>query len=254
MSLDEAYLDVTDVPLPKGSATLLAQEIRQKIFNTTGLTASAGIAPNKLVAKLASEVNKPNGQFTVAPEQVEQFMVDLPLGKIHGVGKVTSDFLASQGFKSCRDILPLSRLELALRFGKLGELLFYAARGISFSPVCSDGPRKSLSTEETFSQDLSDLSEMRLRVHELVEDLKRQLEKHTERKISGLVVKIKYFDFKLTTIERSGFKVEEDHFWQLFLERWSEQPRPIRLIGVGVKFQDIQSITQLSFDALEIPG
>lgn len=252
LSLDEAYLDVTDADLPSGSATLLAQLIRERIFKETGLTASAGIAENKLLAKLASEVKKPNGQYTIDPTMVEQFMHSLPLGKIHGVGKVTSDYLASLGYKACCDLLPFTRFEMNAKFGKLGEYLFFAIRGISFSPVITEWERKSLGSERTFSEDLSDPEALQLKLQELTLDVQESLVNHSDKRLASLQVKIKYHDFQLTTIERSGLAVNSENTWALFLDRWSQDPRPVRLLGVSVKFASESETTQLSFDALSL--
>ncbi|MBY0518614.1 MAG: DNA polymerase IV [Bacteriovoracaceae bacterium] len=252
ISLDEAYLDVTDSFLPLGSATLLAKEIRQKIFDQTKLTASAGIAPNKLLAKLASEVKKPNGQFTVSPDKIMEFMTPLPLSKIHGIGKVTSEFLKNEGFTLCSDILPLTRFELVSRFGRLGEMLYESCRGLDDREVETSWERKSLSVENTFANDLKDPTQMRLALVDLINDLKGSLEDYPEKKIHGLQVKIKYHDFKQTTIERAKIPINDESAWSLFLERWSQDPRPVRLIGVGVRFNNEIETPQLSFDAFEL--
>lgn len=252
MSLDEAYLDVTDADLPSGSATLLAKMIRERIYKETGLTASAGIAENKLLAKLASEVKKPNGQFTIDPSQVAQFMLELPLGKIHGVGKVTSDYLASLGFKTCSELLPFSRFEMNAKFGKLGEYLFFAIRGISFSPVITEWERKSLGSERTFSEDLTDPTLLQMKLHELTLDVQESLSNYSDKKLASLQVKIKYHDFQLTTIERAGLDVSVENTWALFLDRWSQDPRPVRLLGVSVKFSGSSESSQLTFDALSL--
>jgi DNA polymerase-4 len=252
VSIDEAYLDVTHADLPNGSATLLAEKIRAEIFAKTQLTASAGIAPNKLLAKLACERNKPNGQCTVAPKDVAAFMHDLPLAKIHGIGKVTADYLKQLGFLTCKDILPLSRFELVARLGRLGDMLYEACRGIDDREIVTEWERKSLSVETTFAKDLADPDEMKLALHELVEDLKGSLVEYSDKKVHGLQVKIKYHDFRQTTIERAGSVVDLETAWSLHLERWTRDPSPVRLLGVGVRFCPEEENPQLSFDALEM--
>lgn len=254
VSVDEAYLDVTESDLPHGSATLLAEKIRAEIFAATGLTASAGIASNKLLAKLASERNKPNGQCTVAPRDVANFMHDLPLAKLHGIGKVTADYLRQQGFVLCRDVLPLSRFELVARFGRLGDMLFESCRGIDERAVITEWERKSLSVEQTFAVDISDVDQMKLALHDLVEDLKLSLADYPEKKPQGLQVKLKYHDFRQTTIERAGCPIDLEAAWGLCLERWLKQPAPVRLLGVGVRFQPESEVQQLAFDALCLAG
>ncbi len=255
VSLDEAYLDVTDCPYFKNSATLIAQEIRKKIFERTGgLTASAGIAPNKLLAKLASDHNKPNGQFTISPNQVQAFIAQVPIQRIPGVGKVTAEIMDELGIRTCQDLSLYRQEDLISRFGKFGATLFNYCRGIDERQVESEYERKSLGTEETFAKDISDLEEMKLHIRRLSEELSKSLDEFQERKIKNLQVKIKYFDFKVTTIERSmPFSV--DNYAYLLEERWSESPRPIRLLGVGVKFSDWPQINQLRlFDVPDGPG
>lgn len=252
LGMDEAYLDVTDADLPYGSATLLAQRIRADILAETKLTASAGIATNKLLAKLASEKNKPNGQFTVDPRDVARFMNPLPLSKIHGIGKVTAARLKEDNLLTCADILPFSRFELVHRYGSLGDWLYDACRGLDDREVCTEWERKSLSTETTFPQDLHALDDIRPQLQMLVEDLKSQLTDYSDREIKGFTVKIKWHDFKQTTIERSGVAIDEEVAWELFLVRWAQEGRALRLLGVGVRFagEDLEERPQLEFDAL----
>src|SRR4029077_9812270 len=151
LSLDEAYLDVTETAGGPGS---LAKTIREIIFEKTKLTASAGIGPNKLVAKIASEINKPNGQFEVAPEDVANFMQPLSVRKIWGVGEKMERKLDDLGVHTCAELQRFTRPELVDLFGKFGAELYDLCRGIDDRPVEPDRPRKSLSTEETFSIDL----------------------------------------------------------------------------------------------------
>lgn len=252
LGMDEAYLDVTNAELPYGSATLLAQRIRADILAETKLTASAGVAPNKLLAKLASEKNKPNGLFTVDPRAIDKFMRPLPLGKIHGIGKVTAARLKEDQLLTCADILPFSRFELVHRYGSLGDWLFDACRGIDDREVVTEWERKSLSTETTFAKDLETLEEIRVQLDALVQDLRSQLEDYSDREVKGFQVKIKWHDFKQTTIERSGAPIEEETAWDLFLTRWAQEGRPLRLLGVGVRFADENQAEcpQLEFDSL----
>lgn len=245
LSWDEAYLDVTDCELFNNSATLIAQDIRKKIFErTNGLTASAGIAPNKLLAKMASELNKPNGQCTIAPHEVEEFIKKVPVEKIHGVGKVTAKYMHEMNIKTCLDMQKYSRLEMINLFGKFGDALFDYARGIDERDVETEYERKSLGTEETYSKDISDLEEMKEHVKRMTLEIKEALEDYEDRVVKNLHVKIKYFDFKVTTIERV-MPFSEENFIYLLEERWNQDPRPIRLLGVGVKFEDAEELSQL---------
>lgn len=253
LGCDEAYLDVTDSDLPYGSATLLAQRIRADILTETKLTASAGIAPNKLLAKLASEKNKPNGQFTVDPRNVLSFMRLLPLGKLHGIGKVTAARLKEDRLLTCNDVWPFSRIELIQRYGSLGDWLYDASRGIDEREVTTEWERKSLSTETTFAQDLFDAEDIRTQLSLLVQDLQEQLADYTGRVVKGFQVKIKFHDFKQTTIERAGAPVSDAAAWELFQTRWAQEGgRPLRLLGVGVRFEDQEQgeSPQLQFDAI----
>src|SRR5881394_4122404 len=154
LSLDEAYLDVTVHPSAPGP---LAQAIRNTIFHETKLTSSAGVAPNKLIAKIASEINKPNGQYEVKPEKVSEFMQPLPVRKLWGIGAVAEEKLAQAGVTTCGGMQRLSRAELHELFGKFGSELYDLCRGIDERPVEPNRERKSLSTEETFGSDLTTL-------------------------------------------------------------------------------------------------
>lgn len=245
LSLDEAYLDVTDCELFNNSATLIAQDIRKKIFDkTNGLTASAGIAPNKLLAKMASDLNKPNGQFTIAPHEVEDFIRKIPVEKIHGVGKVTAKYMHELGIKTCEDMQKYSRSEMIHLFGKFGDALYDYCRGLDDRTVETEYERKSLGTEETYAKDISDLEEMKEHVKRMTQEVREALEEYQDRAVKNLHVKIKYFDFKVTTIERV-MPFSEENFLYLLEERWSQDPRPVRLLGVGVKFEDIPEVSQL---------
>ncbi len=237
LSLDEAFIDVTDSKLLNGSATLIAREIRQQIFDRTGLTASAGIGPNKLIAKLASDINKPNGIFTVAPHQVEFFIAQMPIERIWGVGKVTAKRMHELGIKTCLDMQPYTRLDLIHLFGKFGEMLFDFCRGQDEREVETEYERKSLGTEETFGQDLSSFEEMKQHVARMFQEVKEALEGYQDKTVKNLHIKIKYFDFKQTTIERQ-LPMTEENCLLLLEERWCQDPRPVRLLGVGVKFTD----------------
>lgn len=252
LSLDEAYLDVTDCKLFNNSATLIAQDIRKKIYERTGgLTASAGIAPNKLLAKMASDLNKPNGQFTISPSEVDHFIQKIPVEKIHGVGKVTAKYMHDLGIKTCLDMQAYSRSEMIHLFGKFGDALFDYCRGHDERDVETEYERKSLGTEETYSKDISSLDEMKEQVKRMVQEMREALENYPERTIKNLHVKIKYFDFKVTTIERV-MPFSEENYLYLLEERWFQDPRPVRLLGVGVKFEDVEGLSQLPlFDGLK---
>lgn len=237
LSLDEAYLDVSHCELFNNSATWIAQDIRKKILAKTGLTASAGISCNKLIAKMASELNKPNGQCTIAPHQIDEFMLKVPVEKIWGIGKVTAARMHELGIRNCADLQRHTRSEMIHMFGKFGDVLFDFCRGVDDRDVETDYERKSLGTEETFDKDLTSFEEMKIHMVRMVGELKEHLEEHQEKVIKNLHVKIKYHDFKQTTIERQMPLTEESFLW-LLEERWAQDPRAVRLLGVGVKFEE----------------
>jgi DNA polymerase IV len=237
MSLDEAYIDVSTSDLCQGSATYIAQEIRTRIFEQTKLTASAGIAPNKLLAKLASDFNKPNGQFTVAPSQVKAFIQKMPVERLYGIGKVTAKKLHDMGIKTCLDLQVYPRSELIHLLGKFGDTLYDFCRGRDEREVETDYERKSLGTEETFSADITSFDEMKIHVARMVQEVRASLVDYQNKIIKNLHVKIKYPDFKQTTIERQ-LPFNEENFLYLLEERWCQDPRPVRLLGVGVKFEE----------------
>lgn len=237
LSLDEAYLDVTDCPHFDGSATRLAQEIRRLIQEERGLTASAGIAPNKFLAKIASDWRKPNGQFVIRPQDVEGFVRELPVEKIHGVGKVTAKKLHERGLRTCGDIRRHDIYELARWFGSRAADLHDYAHGIDHRPVDTSTERKSLTVEETYDKDLTTLEEGLSRLPGLYSDWEERMHRKDEReRIRGFVVKVKYFDFKSTTHQTASteWPTLED-FRELFLHVWENRPEPIRLIGLGVR-------------------
>ncbi len=248
VSIDEAFLDVTDSPLFHNSATWIAQDIRKKIWERTGLPASAGIAPNKLIAKIACDYRKPNGQFTVAPKDIEAFMKTVAVEKIPGIGKVTSKHLHEMGIKTCLDLQGFTRSEMIHHFGKFGDDLFDYCRGNDERELITEWERKSLGTEETFAQDIHNIEEMKIHVVRLAEEIKESLLDYEDKIVKNLHVKIKYLDFKQTTIERK-MPVTPENFVSLLIERWEQDPRPVRLLGVGVKFEEektaYEPLTQL---------
>jgi len=236
LSLDEAYLDVSAHPGVPGA---LAQAIRGTILQETKLTSSAGIGPNKLIAKIASEMNKPNGQFEVKPEQVLRFMRDLPVRKIWGIGEKTERKLQELGVKTCADLQRFSRPELVDLFGKFGLDLYDLCRGIDERPVEPDRPRKSLSIEETFAIDLTTLEQCEEKLEELFQDLMADLaQKESTRDITKIFVKLKFNDFTRTTAERAGLSPALLDFRALLDEAFHRTGKPVRLIGAGVRFAD----------------
>jgi len=244
LSLDEAYLDVTAHP---GAPGPLAQVIRGLIFRKTRLTASAGIGPSKLVAKIASDLKKPNGQFEVKQDEVAEFMKKLAVRKLWGIGDVTEQKMERLGISTCGEMQRLSRTELQEHFGKFGIELYDLCRGIDQRPVEPDRERKSLSNEETFAADLESLAECEEKLPELFEELMADLDqKEAARKITKIFVKLKFSDFTRTTIERAGLAPSLDQFRSLLTEAFARTGKSVRLIGLGVRFASSeQNETQL---------
>lgn len=198
LSLDEAYLDVTNNKKGIPSATLIAEEIRTKIYKLTGLTASAGISINKFLAKVASDYNKPNGQKTIPPEEAILFLSDLDVRKFHGVGKVTAEKMYRKGWYTGADLRNQSLSNLEKHFGKSGQFYFDVVRGIHLSPVRPQRKPKSVGAERTFDKNISSEIFMVSRLEDIAIALDKRLLK---TKISGktITLKIKYSDFVTQT-------------------------------------------------------
>lgn len=202
LSLDEAYLDVTEYASHNGPATAAAEEIRGKIAATTGLTASAGISYNKFLAKMASGRNKPAGQFLITPRLGPAFVEALPVRKFHGVGPATAERMQRLGIETGADLRLKSVEFLSEHFGKMGSYYYWIARGIDERPVRSDRVRKSVGAEDTFVKDLTDLDLARLELLPLIEKVwaycqARSLHART------VTLKVKYEDFQQITRSRS---------------------------------------------------
>jgi len=244
LSLDEAFLDVSHAT---ELGTVIAARIRQLIREETGLTASAGIAPNKLIAKIASDWNKPDGQFTVPPAKAEDFMKDLALKKIPGVGGKMAEKLVALGVVTCGEYRTTDKFEWVRRLGGYGAELWERCWGRDDRPVTPDSPRKSLSLENTFAENLRDIAaleqEMNVMLDELEEDLATR---HADRQVRGLVVKLKFSDFRRTTAERAHPEIDRETFKSLLMEANSRSDgKPARLLGVGVRFHDIAEVEQM---------
>jgi DNA polymerase-4 len=194
LSLDEAYLDVTQNKKGNPSATLIAQEIRKRIFEEVGLTASAGISVNKFVAKIASDYNKPNGQKTVNPDEVEIFLEGLDIKKFYGIGKVTTEKMYQHGIFTGKDLKSKSEEYLEQHFGKSGRFYYNIVRGIHNSEVKPNRVSKSVAAEHTFNENLTSEIFMEDKLERIASELEKRLRKYS---ISGktITLKIKYSDF-----------------------------------------------------------
>jgi DNA polymerase IV len=247
LSLDEAYLDVTDAMHCRGSATLIAKEIRKRIWDVENLTASAGVAPNKFLAKIASGWKKPNGLFVIRPAEIENFIKNLAVDELFGVGKVTAEKLHNLGLKTCTDLQKFSLNELTDRFGKFGQQLYNQCRGIDHRSVNPNRIRKSLSVERTFPQDIDNLDHCLQSLAELYIRLEQRIhDAAPNHPIKNQFIKIKFNDFKLTTVEVISTEINIACYQQLLREVCMREQKAIRLLGLGVHFgQEIKSIIKI---------
>jgi DNA polymerase IV len=236
LSLDEAYLDVTQSTACKGSATLIAEQIRADIFNTTGLTASAGIAPIKFIAKIASDENKPNGQFVVLPEQVDAFLAQLPLGKIPGVGKVTLEKLNLKGLYTGQDVREKGVTWMQQHVGNFGVSLYQKCAGEYIGRVSTKRVRKSLSVEHTYEYNKTSLHECLAQLPSLLEELTMRLHKQQlQQQINKLSVKVKFANFVVTSADQAYNQLDAEIFSQLLTKAYQRGlQQPVRLLGIGV--------------------
>jgi DNA polymerase-4 len=252
LSLDEAYLDVTHSTCCGGSATLMAQEIRQAIVSELGLTASAGVAPNKFLAKLASEQRKPDGLFVIRPDEVAEFVCQLPLGKLPGVGRKTAERLEAQGLYTCEDARALPADELCRRFGKLGEMLTTRIWGLDEQPVQAHRIRKTIGVETTLASDLSNEEACLTVLQQLLPELERRFQAACcAEQVMGQGIKIKFADFHQTTVYRSQGGYQASLFIPLLKEGLLRaEGRSVRLLGLVVGLPKEGEVNQLSLDLL----
>lgn len=237
LSLDEAYLDVTENKLHYPSATIIAYDIRRRIYETTGLTASAGISINKFIAKVASDYNKPNGQKTITPDEVLGFLEQLEIRKFHGIGKVTAEKMYQHGIFNGTDLKSRSKEFLAEHFGKSGVYYYDIVRGIHKSAVKPDRIRKSLGAERTFSDNISSEIFMMERLDQIAEEIEKRLSKnHVAGKT--ITLKIKYSDFKMQTRSKtvSNYVSTKQEILQVATElvRQESFRESVRLLGLSL--------------------
>lgn len=255
LSLDEAYLDVTENKLNITSANDIARNIRRRIFETTGLTASAGISVNKFLAKVASDYNKPNGQKTIHPSQVLAFMEELPIEKFYGIGKVTANKMHALHIFKGADLKRRSLQELQTLFGKSGQFYYNIVRGIHHSEVRPHRIQKSVGVEETFWENLVDEQSVFQELQLLSEELWQRLVK---KNIKGktLTLKLRYKDFSIFTRSRTReeFYMKGEEFYAVAKELWELRPfdKPVRLLGLSLSNLNTQQKKQVSVQ-LKIP-
>lgn len=238
LSLDEAYLDVSENTLFEGSATLIAKDIKQKIFQQTNLTASAGVSYNKFLAKVASDMNKPDGVTVIRPEQGAQFVAELPVGKFYGVGKATEAKMHGLGIKTGADIKKLSAEECQQYFGKSGGYYYQICRGVDNRDVVNHRERKSLGSETTFEKDLDSVDEMLKVLSALAIEVMDSLK---QKKLKGhtLTLKVKYDNFeqitRSKTLSRAISNVKDMlPVIAVLLSKTEVDTRNVRLLGLTV--------------------
>jgi DNA polymerase-4 len=236
LSLDEAYLDVTDSDLHSGSATLIARNIKQDIKAKTGLTASAGVSYNKFLAKIASDMDKPDGLYVIKPEQGADFIEQLSIGKFYGIGKATEAKMLALDIKNGKQLKQWPREKLVSRFGKAGNYYYDIAHGIDNRPVVSSRVRKSLGTETTFEQDIGDKQHMLNVLNDLAVKVAESMQRR-DLHANTLTIKVKYADFtqvtRSLTLEEAFSEVSSitPHLSGL-LDKTEAGDKKVRLLGV----------------------
>ena len=237
LSLDEAFLDVTENKKNISYANVIAREIRKKIKNHIGLNSSAGISINKFIAKVATEINKPNGQKTIHPKQVDSFIDSLKIDEFFGIGKVTAKKMYDLGIYTGADLRKLEKSDLVKYFGKSGDHYFKIVRSIQNNPVNPNRIRKSIGAEQTFSKDLTSESFILEKLAHISEDLENRMRKNLN-KGKTVTLKIKYNDFtqetRSKTIDKYISKKEE--FYPIIenLIFNKRMKKPVRLLGIAI--------------------
>ncbi|ELR73820.1 DNA polymerase IV [Fulvivirga imtechensis AK7] len=238
LSLDEAYLDVTHNKKNMPSATLIAREIKKRIKETTGLTASAGISINKFLAKTASDVNKPDGLFLIAPEDAEAYVERLAIEKFFGIGKVTAEKMFKMGIRNGQDLKRYAEADLVVRFGKAGRYYYRIARAIDDREVNPNRIRKSLGAENTFEKDLTELEEIRKELVDITKTLTMRMER-SNTKGKTLTLKVKFHDFQQITRSKTITKWIENEkqitaLYEELLTMFDTSTVKIRLLGLSL--------------------
>ncbi len=257
LSLDEAYLDVTENKANQPSATVIAKEIRRKIRERTGLTASAGVSFTKFLAKVASDMDKPDGLTVITPDRAPEFIDNLPIEKFHGIGKVTAGKMRKLGIKTGADLKKYDRFQLHEMFGKSGAYYHAIAHCRETSPVEPEHIRKSVGREETFDKDIGDRAEMLKIIRELAGEVERRLKRHG---LEGKTVtlKVKFHDFRIIT--RSVTIPEYTNSARIMLPYLEELlkmtdagPVKVRLLGVTLSSFSAESDPEITVYQPELP-
>ena len=241
---------MSDSDLFSGSATLIAEDIRRAIFEETQLTASAGVAPCKFVAKIASDENKPNGICVVTPETQDSFVKNLPLGKIPGVGKVTLQKLNKMGLYTCQDVREYPIDAFVKSFGKFGPVIWDRSHGIDERELTVSRKRKSVGVERTLAQDITTDEDCLAMLDSLYPKLLSRLEKASPKlAIQSQGVKLKFNDFQQTTVEHRHQVLDKNYFKTLLAQALERRGnRGVRLVGLSVGLPDSSDVQQMVFD------
>ncbi len=255
LSLDEAYLDVTENHINLPSATLIAKEIRKRIKEKTRLNASAGVSFNKFLAKVASDINKPNGMAVITPDKAEAFLESLTIGKFHGIGSATEKKMKSLGIYTGKDLKEWDEIDLVERFGKTGRYYYRIVRGIDNREVKAHRIRKSIGKERTFSEDMGDVNWIQNFLEELAEKISESMKK---KKVAGKTVtlKVRYEDFETLTRSTSFshyINGAEDigETAKSLLEQTEVGKRKVRLLGITLSNLNLSE--EGRFEQLNIP-
>ncbi len=254
LSLDEAYLDVTENKRGIKYAVQIATEVRKRIYDATGLTASAGISYNKFLAKTASDINKPNGQFVILPEEADAFLLKFPIHKFFGIGKVTAEKMKQAGIFTGADLRKKSLEDLTLRYGKSGAYYYDICRGIDHREVKPDRARKSISVENTFDHDLHTLDEVYEQLDQLAVELLRRYQKQGKHG-KTLTAKVKFGDFQqITRSHTREMQISNlDEIREMskgLIDENLLRPEGIRLLGIGISgfIQEESTPSQLTLE------
>lgn len=243
LSIDEAFMDVTSDKKKIGSATIIAKEIRKEIKNKTGLTASAGISFNKFLAKIASDIRKPDGLFIIPPEDAEKFIESLPIEKFYGIGKVTSEKMHKLGIHQGADLKKWDLSSLVRNFGKAGKFYYDIARGIDDRPVEPFSERKSVGTELTYEKDLTTRFEIIAELYKIEKELMERLE-NTETTGKTITIKVKFANFRQVTRSKTLQKYIRDFdtlHREVSLIRRSMKLEDVRIRLLGVSISNLES-------------
>ena len=239
LSLDEAYLDVTENKIGLNSATLIAKEIKEKINQRTGLIASAGISYNKFLAKTASDMDKPDGLYVILPEEAEDFVASLPVHRFHGIGKVTAEKMVKAGIFTGKDLRKKSLDDLKLRYGKSGKYYYNISRGVDSRSVQPVRETKSVSAERTFEDNLYEMADIREEVDRIAHISFGRYDRSKANDGHTITLKLKYADFRQITRSKTIEHSVNDRasFVDIALSLMTEEllaEEGIRLIGVGI--------------------